>query len=146
MNEPGTIYYTLNGVNPTKPSTRYTGPITVSSTNILKFLAADRAGNLSPIYTRVIKDTIAPKVVLTSPKNGAKGFSRTATIIIKFSENIKTSLKWSKIIVKDKYGHIVKISKTIIRKHTQNQNQYKKTIKQLVHRNHTTRCNQRQRR
>jgi hypothetical protein len=36
-------------------------------------------------------------VVLTSPKNGATGFSRTATIAVKFSENIKASTYFNNI-------------------------------------------------
>ncbi len=60
-----------------------------------------------------IKDTISPKISLTSPKNGATGFSRTNTIAIKFTEYIKESSNWSKIVVKDKYGHAVRITKSI---------------------------------
>lgn len=59
-------------------------------------------------------DTTAPKVVLTNPKNGATGFSRTATITIKFSENIKAGVNWSKIYMKNlNTGKTVVISKSI---------------------------------
>ncbi len=58
-------------------------------------------------------DSIPPKVALTYPKNGAMGISRTANIAIKFSENIKASTNWSKIVVKDKYGHAVHITSQI---------------------------------
>ncbi|MGB9978607.1 Ig-like domain-containing protein [Methanobacterium sp.] len=57
-----------------------------------------------------IIDTIAPKVISTYPKKNAKKVSKTKTIIIKFSEKIKKSTKWSKIYVKNKYGK-VKITK-----------------------------------
>ena len=57
-----------------------------------------------------VKDTIPPTVVLTSPTNGATGFSKTANIGIKFSENIKAGTNWSKIVVKDKYGQAVHIT------------------------------------
>ena len=114
ISESGTIFYTLNGSTPTTKSTNYKGPITITKTTILKYLAVDLAGNKSPIYKQTYTiDKIPPKVVLTSPKNGATGFSKTATIAIKFSENIKVSVNWSKIVVKDKYGHAVHITTSI---------------------------------
>ena len=65
------------------------------------------------VKTLVKLDTIPPKLVLTSPTNGATGFSRTANIGIKFSEYIKASSNWSKIVIKDKYGHAVYITSWI---------------------------------
>ncbi|MGB9978601.1 Ig-like domain-containing protein, partial [Methanobacterium sp.] len=53
------------------------------------------------------------KVISTYPKNYATGCSRTATIYLKFSGNIKASTYWSKIYVKNKYGNKVSISKSI---------------------------------
>lgn len=57
-------------------------------------------------------DITAPKVISTIPKNNSKRISRTSDIYIKFSENIKSSTNWSKIMVK-KNGKIVPISKRI---------------------------------
>lgn len=55
-----------------------------------------------------------PVLTSTYPKNGTIGFSRTATITIKFSEKIKPSTYWSKIYVKNlTTGKIVAISKSI---------------------------------
>ena len=115
MSEPGTIYYTLNGSTPTTTSAMYKGPITISSTTNLKYLAIDLAGNKSPVYTQTYTiDKIPPKVLSTTPKNLAQGISRTATITLKFSENIKTPTNWSKIYVKDlNTGKIIGITKTI---------------------------------
>ena len=54
------------------------------------------------------------KVISNYPKNGALGCSKTATIYIKFNQNIKASTYWSKIYVKNlKTGKIVSISKWI---------------------------------
>ena len=61
-----------------------------------------------------ILDTIPPKVISTNPSNGATGVSRTATIAIKFSENIKSSTNWSKIYMKNlTTGKIVTITTSI---------------------------------
>ena len=114
MSESGTIYYTKNGTTPTTASIKYTGPISIVSTTTLKFIAIDKAGNKSPVYTNIYTiDKTAPKVTSTYPKNGATGISRTATLSIKFSEKIKASTYWSKIVVKNKYGKAVSISKSI---------------------------------
>ena len=43
-----TIYYTTDGTNPTTSSTIYSNPINIITNTILKFIAVDSAGNLSP--------------------------------------------------------------------------------------------------
>ena len=115
MSEYGTIYYTTNGTTPTTASKIYTAPLIIKSTTTLKFIAVDKAGNKSPVYTeKYTIDKTAPKVTLTTPKNGAAGVSRTATITIKFSENIKSSINWSKIYIKNmNTGQKVFIGKSI---------------------------------
>ena len=102
MSENGAIYYTLDGTNPTTSSTRYTGPITITSTKILKYIAVDEAGNTSPVYTAAYTiDKIAPVISAVNPKNKATGISRTSTISIKLSENILKSTNLSKIYIKN---------------------------------------------
>ena len=68
----------------------------------MKYLAINQAGQNSPVYTAsYIIDKIPPKVVSTNPKNLQTGFSKTGTIAIRFSENIKPSVNWSKIYTKN---------------------------------------------
>ncbi|MGB9200897.1 chitobiase/beta-hexosaminidase C-terminal domain-containing protein [Methanobacterium sp.] len=102
MSGTGNIYYTTNGTTPTATSKKYTGPISITSTTNLKYLAINQAGQNSPVYTAsYVIDKIPPKVVSTNPKNYQTGFSKTGTIAIRFSENIKPSVNWSKIYTKN---------------------------------------------
>lgn len=41
INSPGTIYYTLNGDTPTTRSNRYTGPITLTKTTVLRSISVE---------------------------------------------------------------------------------------------------------
>jgi len=114
MNENGSIYYTTNGATPTRTSAKYNGPITMGSTTTLKFMAFDTAGNPSPVYIqKYIIDKSPPRIVSTNPKNSATKVSRTSTITIKLTENLKYGVNWSKIVIKNKYGKSVKFSKWI---------------------------------
>ncbi|MGF7117348.1 right-handed parallel beta-helix repeat-containing protein [Methanobacterium oryzae] len=59
-------------------------------------------------------DATAPRVSWTVPKSGATGVSRTSTIVIKFSENIKTSINWNKMYVKNlSTGKLIPIGRSI---------------------------------
>jgi predicted outer membrane repeat protein len=61
-----------------------------------------------------VKDTIPPKVLKTSPTNKKTGFSKTSTIYIKFSENIKSSTYYKNIKVKNlTTGKYVSFSKSM---------------------------------
>ena len=63
-----TIYYTLNGSNPTKNSLIYTGPIIIKTSQTIKFMAVDKSGTLSYVYLdkykiyRTVKYTYKVKV------------------------------------------------------------------------------------
>jgi uncharacterized repeat protein (TIGR01451 family) len=46
-----TIYYTIDGSDPTTSSIQYTGPINIGTTTILKFMAVDAAGNQGTTQT-----------------------------------------------------------------------------------------------
>ena len=79
-------------------------------------LKAGSTGGVVNVSAKTDSQTvqIPLKVTSTYPKNGALGCSRTATIYLKFSQNIKASTYWSKIYVKNlKTGRIVSISKWI---------------------------------
>jgi predicted outer membrane repeat protein len=61
-----------------------------------------------------IIDTTPPQVSSTSPKNGATGISKTTTIAVKFSENIKSSIYINNITVKNlTTGKTISIAKSI---------------------------------
>ena len=56
-----TIYYTLSGIAPTTSSTKYTVPLTISTTTTLMYFAMDLAGNKEAIKTEIyIIDAVAP--------------------------------------------------------------------------------------
>lgn len=66
------------------------------------------------VKTSVTIDNVAPKVTSTNPKSGAIRVSRTSTIFIRFSENIKASSYWSRIYIKNlKTGRVVSFRKWI---------------------------------
>jgi hypothetical protein len=115
MSEAGSIYYTIDGTTPTTSSKLYTDPITITSTATLKFIAIDKLGNKSPLYTeKYTIDKTAPKIASTYPKNGATRYSRTAAITIKFSESMKSGINWSKVYIKNmRTGKVAAISKSI---------------------------------
>ncbi len=134
-----TTYFTTDGTNPQTSGTRniYTKPLIISTTTTLRFSAIDTAGNKSPIYTyKYTIDKTPPKVSSTTPTNLKTGVSRTNTIYIKFSENIKSGIYFNNIGIKNlstnKYITITpSISgSTIILKTTKNS-------KHMVHSHHT---------
>jgi hypothetical protein len=115
-NEPGTIYYTLNGVKPTTSNTKYTVPLVINTSKLLKYFIVDLAGNQSPTYTVTYTiDKVAPKVSSSSPVNLQRGVTRGGTLVIRFNEKIKASIYWNKITIKNlrtnKYVSITKMIK-----------------------------------
>ncbi|WP_424715157.1 chitobiase/beta-hexosaminidase C-terminal domain-containing protein [Methanobacterium sp.] len=84
MNLPGTIYYTLDGSNPTTSSSNYIAPISININTVLKYFAVDSAGDQSPIYTdNYTLDTIPP-TANANIKSGS--YNIIQTIILKMSE------------------------------------------------------------
>ncbi|UTB32437.1 MAG: chitobiase/beta-hexosaminidase C-terminal domain-containing protein [Methanobacterium sp. ERen5] len=102
LSENGTIYYTTNGATPTFLSTNYNGPIVLKTTATLKYFAVDLAGNVSQIYTQKYTiDKVAPKIKSTTPINKKTNYSKTSSIILKFTENIKNSSTYKNISIKN---------------------------------------------
>lgn len=66
--EPATIYYTLNGTTPTRNSLIYNSSISIKTSQTIKFMAVDKSGTLSYIYSnkykiyRTVKYTYEAKV------------------------------------------------------------------------------------
>lgn len=56
----GNIFYTLDGTNPTSNSSVFSQSITISSETVIKYIAVDKYGNQSQIYTQ--KFNIVPSV------------------------------------------------------------------------------------
>lgn len=78
--ETATIYYTLDGSNPTISSTVYSTPISISSTSVLKFFGRDIAGNNSAVQEISFTiDSTAPTVNI-SPAAGTFSSVQTATL------------------------------------------------------------------
>lgn len=99
---PATTYYTTDGSNPLSSSTRkvYTKIITISHTTTLRFAAVDTDDNKNSYIEKYTIDTVRPKITSTIPSNNKIGFSKIATLKIKFSENIKASTLYKFITVK----------------------------------------------
>jgi hypothetical protein len=93
--EPATIYYTTNGANPTISSTRYSGPITLTATATLKFMAIDAAGNQSGIATESY--TIQPLSAPSAPSSLTVTLSATAptsTVVLRWKDNSSNEAKF----------------------------------------------------
>ena len=120
------VGYLVNGI-PVKFTTTL-GTITQASTVngvAISTLTSGLTAGLATIYTYLdnqklnttvkIQDTIPPKVISTNPANGQKGFSKTGTLAIKFSEKIRNSTYFNSIKVKNmSTGKYVTITKSIV--------------------------------
>ncbi|UCD85392.1 MAG: chitobiase/beta-hexosaminidase C-terminal domain-containing protein, partial [Deltaproteobacteria bacterium] len=68
----GTIYYTVNGDEPSPGGLVYTEPISINEYTLLLFMAEDACGNLSGIYDEVYDiDNVAPTGLTATPAGGS---------------------------------------------------------------------------
>lgn len=73
MNMPGTIYYTTDGSTPTTNSTRYSGPVKVTTSETIKFIGVDQVGNSSVVQSQAYTITSPPPIhTLTLTSIGAE--------------------------------------------------------------------------
>lgn len=90
--ETATIYYTIDGTEPTITSSVYVSAIPVSFTTTLKFFAKDTAGNVGVTHSAVYTiDATAPVLETTIPAttaNAATGVSIGTKFSVTFSEAV----------------------------------------------------------
>jgi PKD repeat protein len=86
-----TLYYTLDGSDPRISSTKvkYTAPIFLNDTIILKFAAVDSATNWGSIHSETYNILTPPTVTGLDPANGAVNVAIDKVITVTFNEAIK---------------------------------------------------------
>ncbi|MHA7138112.1 cell wall-binding repeat-containing protein [Rossellomorea arthrocnemi] len=79
LNERGDIYYTLDGEEPSKTSSKYESPLTIQDDAVLKVIAYDRVGNPSEIQTEEYEFLKVEEV--TDKSTFLKGKAKAGSII-----------------------------------------------------------------
>ncbi|WP_133967504.1 chitobiase/beta-hexosaminidase C-terminal domain-containing protein [Eubacterium limosum] len=85
-----TVYYTLDGTDPTDQSTKYESPVTVQSTATLKSYAVDKNGNTSDIKS--VEYIISAPAATPAPKKEMTADEELAA----FKQNVQG--RWSKTV------------------------------------------------
>ncbi len=84
-----TIYYTLDGSEPTTASAVYSDRIPLDADLVLKFFAVDNAGNAGPVQTEAYSVELAPPLTLASPASGVFD-SNTIDVILSCDDGAGT--------------------------------------------------------
>ena len=91
--ENSTIYYSVNGAEPSELSLIYTSPFEISTTTTLKAIAIDKVGNKSDVITLLLMKYIAPNssdnnlTDLNSTDNNISSVENNITIDENITEN-----------------------------------------------------------
>ena len=98
------IYYTLDGTTPTVNSTRYTGPVTVSSSGVLQAMAV--ATNFAPSYNaaRYLIGGSTARLVYNIAGTGQQGYSGDGGLAT--SADIGFQLAFDSNVVADRTGNL----------------------------------------
>ena len=80
MNTAGTIYYTMDGSDPTTSSSIYILPINISTSTVLKYISVDTAGDESPIYTQTYTIDTIPPTANANPTGGLYNTPQNVTL------------------------------------------------------------------
>ncbi|TQS89594.1 hypothetical protein EU811_20060 [Arthrobacter sp. TS-15] len=90
VNEPATIYYTVDGSTPTTASSRYATPLTVNGPLTLQYFAVDTANNPSAVVTQVYSTgpDVTKPVVTANPAGGAYAPGTTITLTVNEANSV----------------------------------------------------------
>ncbi|MBJ6801969.1 RCC1 domain-containing protein [Geomonas propionica] len=94
-NEPATIYYTLDGSEPTTASAVYSAPVTITSSATLKYFARDRAGNAESVKSQFYTLTAPPSPVADFPASVTAGDAPLSVSFTDLSNGAPTSWLWN---------------------------------------------------
>jgi PKD repeat protein len=83
------IYYTIDGTDPTTTSPTYTGPISITNTTTLKFMAMDDAGNQASIQTENYTIDKAVPTVMASPDGGL--YNHEPDVVLSATDDVDTN-------------------------------------------------------
>ncbi|ABM08920.1 chitobiase/beta-hexosaminidase C-terminal domain-containing protein [Paenarthrobacter aurescens] len=90
VNEPASIYYTVDGSTPTVASSKYATPITVNGPLTLKYFAVDSANNPSAVVTQTYSTgpDVTKPVVTANPAGGAYAPGTTITLTVNEANSV----------------------------------------------------------